>query len=120
IVVTTKKGSNTGVPRINFSFNTAFSGKPDLGYLRTMNSAQIIDYQEELVAKNILNSNNIAANLYMYASSYYPGEVAAAAIRLKNGLINQGDYDALVNPLKQIDNRAQIQQYLLRPMNNQQ
>lgn len=120
IVVTTKKGSNTGVPRINFSFNTAFSGNPDLGYLRTMNSAQMIDYQEELVAKNILNSNNIATNLYMYASSYYPGEVAAAAIRLKNGLISQADYDALVNPLKQIDNRAQIQQYLLRPMNNQQ
>ncbi|WP_312186633.1 carboxypeptidase-like regulatory domain-containing protein, partial [Sphingobacterium sp.] len=35
IVVTTKKGSKTGVPRINFSFNTAFSGRPDLNYLRT-------------------------------------------------------------------------------------
>jgi len=120
IVVTTKKGSKTGVPRINFSFNTAFSGRPDLNYLRTMSSAQMIDYQEELVAKNILNSNNIASNLYMYASSYYPGDVAAAAIRLKMGQITQADYDALVNPLKQIDNRSQIQQYLLRPMNNQQ
>ncbi|MGJ1408282.1 SusC/RagA family TonB-linked outer membrane protein [Sphingobacterium thalpophilum] len=120
IVVTTKKGSKTGVPRINFSFNTAFSGKPDLNYLRTMNSEQMIEYQEELVAKNILNSNNIASNLYMYASSYYPGEVATAAIRLKMGQITQADYDAIVNPLKQIDNRSQIQQYLLRPMNNQQ
>ncbi|WP_426792275.1 SusC/RagA family TonB-linked outer membrane protein [Sphingobacterium sp. WOUb80] len=120
IVVTTKKGSKTGVPRINFSFNTAFSGKPDLNYLRTMNSAQMIDYQEELVAKNILNSNNIASNLYAYASSYYPGDVAAAAIRLKMGQISQADYDAIVKPMAQIDNRAQIQQYLLRPMNNQQ
>lgn len=119
IVVTTKKGSVTGVPRINFSMNTTFSGKPDLGYLRTMNSAQMIDYQEELVAKNILNGNNIATNLYSY-STYYPGEVAAAAIRLKNGQMTQADYDALVNPLKSIDNRSQIQQYLLRPMSSQQ
>jgi TonB-dependent SusC/RagA subfamily outer membrane receptor len=119
IVVTTKKGSVTGVPRINFSMNTTFSGKPDLGYLRTMNSAQMIDYQEELVAKNILNGNNIATNLYSY-STYYPGEVAAAAIRLKNGQMTQAAYDALVNPLKSIDNRSQIHQYLLRPMNSQQ
>ena len=119
IVVTTKKGSVTGVPRISFSANTAFSGKPDLGYLRTMNSAQMIDYQEELVAKNILNGNNIATSLYSYAT-YYPGEVAAAAIRLKNGQITQANYDALVGPLKAIDNKAQIQRYLLRPMSSQQ
>ncbi|MDR6734454.1 TonB-dependent receptor plug domain-containing protein [Sphingobacterium sp. 2149] len=119
IVVTTKKGSVTGVPRISVSANTVFSGKPDLGYLRTMNSGQMIDYQEELVAKNILNGNNIATNLYSYAT-YYPGEVAAAAIRLKNGQITQTDYDALVTPLKGIDNKDQIQQYLLGPMSSQQ
>lgn len=119
IVVTTKKGSVTGIPRINFSVNSAFSGKPDLGYLKTMNSSQVIAYQEELVSKNILNANNIATNLYSYAT-YYPGEVAAAAIKLKNGQIGQQEYDNLVTPLKSIDNRSQIQQYLLRPMSSQQ
>lgn len=119
IVVTTKKGSITGVPRINFSYNTAFSGKPDLGYLRTMNSSQMIEYQEELVRKDILNANNIATNLYSYAT-YYPGQVAAAAIQLKNGQISQQEYDNLVNPLKAIDNRSQIHQYLLGPMSSQQ
>lgn len=119
IVVTTKKGNLTGVPRISFSVNSAFSGRPDLNYLRTMNSSQMINYQEELVAKNILNINNIGSNLYAYAT-LYPGEVAAAAIRLKNGMITQQAYDDLVNPLKSIDNKSQIQQYLLQPMSNQQ
>ncbi|WP_437921837.1 SusC/RagA family TonB-linked outer membrane protein [Sphingobacterium sp. LRF_L2] len=119
IVVTTKKGSITGVPRVNFSMNTAFSGRPNLGYLKTMNSAEMIDYQEELVSKNILNANNNSALNYTY-SQYYAGDVVAAAINLKNGQMTQADYDAFVNPLKNIDNRSQIQEYLLRPMNSQQ
>lgn len=119
IVVNTRRGSVNGVPRINFSVNTAFSGRPDLGYLKRMNSAELIDYQEELVAKNVLNNNNIATNLYAYAT-YYPGAVAAAAIQLKNGTITQAAYDALVDPLKDIDNTDQLQAYLFQPMNNQQ
>lgn len=119
IVVNTKRGQLTGVPRINFSASTMFSGQPTLNYLKMMSSAELIDYQEELVAKGLLNNNNVSATTYNDAT-YYPGVVAEAAIRLKNGELTQQEYNALVNPVRSLNNRGQVEQYFLQPATNQQ
>ncbi|PRD52028.1 SusC/RagA family TonB-linked outer membrane protein [Sphingobacterium gobiense] len=119
IVVTTKKGNITGIPRINFSVNSTFSGRPDLDYLKMMNSGQMIDYLEELVDKDILTVNNVADGVYQNAT-YYGGAVAEAAIRLKSGDITQQEYNQLVDPLRGLNNRPDVEKYILQPMHSQQ
>lgn len=118
VVVTTKKGRNSQVPAINFSASTLISGKPDLGYIHTMNSAEMIDYETELVNRNVLTPLNINP-LYFYAA-YFPHKGAELALQLKTGVISQTAYNTSVDSLKAIDSRGQVKDYLLQSARNQQ
>lgn len=119
IVITTKKGRSNQVPNISFSAGFMISGKPDLGYIRTMNSAQMIDYEAELVNRNIMTTSvNLSPLSYYY--TYYPNTGAALALKLKAGVISQAAYNTSVDSLKAIDNRSQVSDYLLQSARNQQ
>lgn len=117
IVVTTKKGKRRDAPNVNFSTNVMFSGKPDLNYLRVMNSAQQLSYEKELVDRNFLPA--IAGNSYFNATQNV-SQGTYLAQQLKAGTITQAQYNSQVAALSAIDNRPQISKYILQPANSQQ
>jgi len=115
IVITTKKGKTAQAPTISFSMTAAIANRPNLGYLKMMNAAQTIAYEQDLVAKNLIFAPS--------ATSALSGPVAEATdltFKLKAGTITQAAYDSAISRLSARDNRSQIDDYLLRPSNNQQ
>ncbi|MEJ2901726.1 SusC/RagA family TonB-linked outer membrane protein [Pedobacter panaciterrae] len=117
MVITTKRGSRKDAPNINFSTNVMFSGKPDLDYMRMMNSAQQLAYEKELVDRNILPA--IAGNTY-FGATQVVSQGTYLAQQLKAGTLTQAQYDASVSSLSTVDNRSQVSEYLLRAASNQQ
>jgi TonB-linked SusC/RagA family outer membrane protein len=118
MVIQTKKGKIATTPQVSFHAGTMVSGKPDLGYLRMMNSHQEIAYETELVQKGFLNAENLDGSSY-YSAYYYPHTAAALALELQAGTITQGAYQQSIDSLGAIDNTGQIQKYLLQPASNQ-
>jgi TonB-linked SusC/RagA family outer membrane protein len=116
IVINTKRGKNDIAPQINFSTNLMFAEKPDLGYIKTMNSAQQLDYEKELVDRGFIYS--IPASSY-YNASYVFSKGTNLALALKAGSITQTEYDAQVKTLSAIDNKSQISKYLLQKAQSQ-
>ncbi|WP_316848901.1 SusC/RagA family TonB-linked outer membrane protein [Pedobacter agri] len=117
MVITTKRGKNTKQPSINASVSIGFSEKPDLGYYRTMNSAQQLEYERELVTRNFIT--DLGATNYN-TGSYNRSEGTFLALRLKAGTITQAQYDARASQLSAIDNNSQISDFFLQRANNQQ
>ncbi|TDX01573.1 SusC/RagA family TonB-linked outer membrane protein [Dinghuibacter silviterrae] len=119
MVINTKKGRNASAPQVSFSAGTMVSGKPDLGYLRLMNSRQEIGYETELVQKGFLTAQNLDGSSY-FSAGYYPHTAAALALELQAGTITQAAYQQSIDSLGAIDNTGQIRKYLLQPASNQQ
>lgn len=119
IVITTKRGQAGTSPRISFSSSLTITGKPDINYMKMMSSAEMLDYEKELVDKGIVTSAVLDHSSYYAAQNYMP-EGTMLALRLKEGLITQQQYDTRVAALSQIDNRSQIADYLLQGAKSQQ
>ncbi|MDT3403594.1 SusC/RagA family TonB-linked outer membrane protein [Mucilaginibacter terrae] len=117
IVINTKKGKRTQTPTVNISSIFTFGEKPDLGYYKMMNSAQVLNYEKELVDRNILTP--IAPSNYFNAIYVVP-EGTQLAQQLKAGTITQAQYDSRISQLSAIDNRSQVNKYFLQSMQNQQ
>lgn len=115
IVVTTKKGNLNQAPRISISATTGISNQPDLDYLRVMNSAQTIEYEQEMVNKGLITAPNATTRQGMPVS-----EVTDLTFRLRAGTLSQSEYDRIIAEYSSRDNRDQISQYFLRPSTNQQ
>ncbi|HEX8020725.1 SusC/RagA family TonB-linked outer membrane protein [Mucilaginibacter sp.] len=119
IVITTKKGSNNVVPKINFSTSFSLAEKPNLNYLKTMNSAQALGYEKELVDRGFITDLG-NDSYYNYASANVRNKGSLLALQLKAGSITQAQYDDQVKSLSAIDNRSQISKYLLQAAQSQQ
>ncbi|PJJ85076.1 SusC/RagA family TonB-linked outer membrane protein [Mucilaginibacter auburnensis] len=117
IVITTKKGKRNSKPTVNFNTLLTFGEKPDLGYFRTMTSAQQLAYEKELADRSLLPAPN-PSNYFNALSYYSPGTNLAFA--LKAGTITQAQYAAQASALSAIDNRDQISKYLLQGAKSQQ
>lgn len=117
IVITTKQGVASQAPSVSFSATFMQAEKPNLGYLRIMNAAQVLDYEKEAVDKGFII--NTTPNTYNNAA-LLNSEGASLALQLKAGTITPAQYSARVNELSAIDNRSQISKYLLRSNSNQQ
>jgi TonB-dependent SusC/RagA subfamily outer membrane receptor len=113
IVLTTKKGAMSRAPQINFSTSFMAADKPDIGYLKTMNSAQQLSYEKELVDRGFITA--IPATSYSTAQ-YLKSDGTNLALKLKSGAITQADYDAAVAKLSAIDNKSQISKYFLQEL----
>ena len=117
IVVSTKKGQNGQKPQISVSATWTTQGKPDLGYLNEMNSAQVLDYEKEIVDKGYLYPSS--PTTYYGASTYY-NEGVRLAMDLKYGNITQEQYDSRAAELSAINNHSQISKYFMQHANSQQ
>ena len=117
IVLTTKKGTMNHAPQINFSTSFMVADKQDIGYLKTMNSAQELSYEKELVDRGFITA--IPATSY-YTAQYLKSDGTNLALKLKSGAITQADYDAAATKLSAIDNKSQISKYLLQQATNKQ
>ncbi|MFD2288074.1 SusC/RagA family TonB-linked outer membrane protein [Pedobacter petrophilus] len=115
IVITTKVGSPNQAPKVSFSASATVSNKPNLDYLKVMNAAQAISYEQDLIAKNLITVPN-ANNFFGQPVS----DVTDLTFRRRAGTITQEAYDAAIGRFSAIDSRDQISQYLLKPSNNQQ
>ncbi|WDF55831.1 SusC/RagA family TonB-linked outer membrane protein [Mucilaginibacter sp. KACC 22063] len=119
IVITTKKGTNSQVPKINFSTSYTISEKARLGYLKTMNSAQELNYEKELVDRGLVT--DLGNGSYYNSASYnVRSQGTLLALQLKAGSITQAQYDAQAATLSAVDNRSQISKYLLQAAQSQQ
>ncbi len=117
IVVTTKKGHENTRPKVSFSTSFTFAGRPDINYLKMMNSSEMLDYEKELVDDGILY--DVPATSYDMAQFYFP-EGTRLASALKNGSITQDEYNTQVSALSKIDDRSQLSKYFMQPSSSQQ
>lgn len=117
IVITTKKGKTGEKPHINVSMSWMTQGKPDIGYLNRISSADMLEYEKEVVDKGFLYS--FEPTSYSTASPYL-NEGVRLALDLKNGNITQSQYDARVAELGSINNMSQIADNFLQRANSQQ
>ncbi len=114
MVITTKTGKIGQAPIINFSVNASVSNHPDLGYLRTMDAAQTIAYEQELVAKNVITAPGSTT-----AFSTNVADVTDLTFKLRAGTITQAAYNSIIAQYSSRDSRSQIEQYLLKPATSQ-
>ncbi len=110
IVIDTKKGKQ-GKTRINYSQSYTFSTKPSLSSLPLMNSAQILDLEQELVAKNLVYDPAYASSLYSATPISQGMEIMFQELR---GDITSAEKEAALNVLKNRNGYGQIEQYLLQ------
>jgi TonB-linked SusC/RagA family outer membrane protein len=115
IVVTSKKGTANQAPKVSFSTTFSFTGKPNLDYLKIMNAAQAINYEQELVNKNIILAPSATTPF-----SSTVADVTDLTFKLRAGTITQAQYDAQIARYSAMDSRGQVSKYLLQPATSQQ
>jgi TonB-linked SusC/RagA family outer membrane protein len=115
IVVTSKKGTANQAPKIVFSSTFSVTGQPDLNYLKMMNSAQTINYEQELVNKGIILAPSATTNFSATVS-----DVTDLTFKLRAGTVTQAQYDAQIAQYSARDSRDQLSKYMLQRATSQQ
>ncbi len=113
IVITTKRGKK-GKTKINYTNSFTFNQRPDVKYrLNRLSSSDLVDVQM-LAAESSSNLHTLqwyldnfpqSANYRKYARTI----VYETMAQLSEGSITQTEADAIINPLRSIDNISQIQ-----------
>jgi len=116
IVIQTKKG-HLRSPAVNVSIGYSRQARPDVGYLKLMNSSQALAFDKELVDKGIIT--DASYNPYSSGIKYYIDKGVDLAFQLKSGRITQSEYDAKVAELSKRNNYDQLNQYLMQPADAQ-
>ena len=114
MVINTKKGKQ-GQTRINFSQNYGFSNKPSLSKLPLMNSAQVLNLEQEFVDKNLVTDP--ASVTYMLTTPVSQG--MDLMFQYKRGQITQAQRDAGLDVLRNRNTYGQAEQYLLQAATSQ-
>lgn len=114
IVVTTKKGKR-GVNSISFGATLSTAAPADFSKLTSMNSAQYIDLEQELVDKNFISDPVI--NGYRSAPV---SEAQEWMLKAKRNPIYTAQRDSALNVLRNRSNQSQIRDYLLQNAVTQQ
>jgi TonB-linked SusC/RagA family outer membrane protein len=113
IVVTTKKGKR-GVNTINFGTTVSTASPADFSKLTSMNSAEYIDLEQELVDKGYISDP---------IGGYRSAPVSEAQewmLKAKRNPIYTAERDAALNVLRNRSNHDQIRDYLLQNAVTQQ
>ncbi|MGN7986092.1 SusC/RagA family TonB-linked outer membrane protein [Pedobacter sp. 22226] len=121
IVVTTKKGKR-GANTINFGATLSTASPADFSKLTSMNSAQYIDLEQELVDKGFI-SDPVAAVIASPANGYRSQPVSEAEewmFKAKRNPAYAAQRDSALNVLKNRSNQGQIRDYLLQNAITQQ
>lgn len=114
VVITTKKNKMKSGIQAEFSTSTTISGKPDLGSIKTMSSADFIEVEKQLFSKGFYDSE--------INSPTHP--VLSPVINLlnqeKNGFISEAEVQRQINDLKTVDSKEQFRTFVYRPSENRQ
>ncbi|WP_279109084.1 SusC/RagA family TonB-linked outer membrane protein [Butyricimonas virosa] len=112
IVITTKSGK-TGDHRLKITYDGSFTykGLPDFGYRGLMNSEQIIQSAKEIFDPEAypwatVTTKNGGALVYPHEIPLY---------QYANGEIDEIERDRQLDALAKLNNRSQIEKYLLQP-----
>lgn len=115
IVITTKKGKYNQAVSVKASSNFMLNEMPDLYYYPQLSSSEFIDFEK-----------------YMYSAQFYAplvnntlsypaiSPVVEILSRVERGLMTQEEADALIDPLRNLDLRTDVEKYILKKSLQQQ
>ncbi|TWI20347.1 SusC/RagA family TonB-linked outer membrane protein [Sphingobacterium siyangense] len=114
IVITTKSGRFNQPITVSFNSNLTIGAKPDLGYIRQMSSSDYIDVEQELFNRGYYNSD--------INSTSHPiiSPVVDLLEKARTGALTQEQAQQQIAALKTVDARKQFNQYMYKPLVNQQ
>lgn len=121
-VIQTKKGRFNRAPNVSFSTAITLAGRPRVNTLPLLNSAQLIDYERELVDQGQLVDPGLPpANPN---AAYYPRAISEAQewlFRAQRGTATVAQRDSALGVLASRDRTGydQLRQYLLQPAQSQ-
>lgn len=128
IVITTKKGKD-GAPSINFSTNLSFSAPAALNKLNKMSSAEYVDFEKELKEKGFVRDTysgpvtsirNPVTLVNNFSGKRPLSEGFEWMFAVDRGTATIAQRDSALAVLSGLDNRDQIEKYLLRSAVSQQ
>lgn len=111
IVIETKKGRSAAAPSVSIGTNLTIYGNPRFDYLPLLNSAQQLDFDAEVVNKNIFPYNPLTG---ADNAKFYVSEGMDLTYKLRAGLIDQATYDRERARLASIDGFSQLKNNLLQ------
>ncbi len=118
IVIVTKKGNENSKPKIEFTFNTYISSKPNLKKNKLASSSTQIDYATSFYD----NGLSLRSDVFSVDDGSIGGANTAQLSPLdrilsarKNGLISEAQEQEQINALRNIDIRDEYSRLLLRP-----
>ncbi len=114
IVITTKKGRYNQPLSIDFNANATIGEKPDLSYIKQINSSDFIDIEQMLYSKGYYNSQINSSGRPVVSP------VVELLIKKSNGTLSTADADAEINRLKNTDIRDQFNKYMYQYALSQQ
>ncbi|MGJ1264383.1 SusC/RagA family TonB-linked outer membrane protein [Sphingobacterium spiritivorum] len=114
IVITTKNGRFNQPITLSFNSNLTIGAKPDLDYIRQMSSSDYIDVEQELFNRGYYNSD--------INSTSHPiiSPVVDLLEKARSGALTQEQAQQQITALRTIDARKQFNQYMYKPLVNQQ
>ena len=113
IVITSKKGSQKGKPRVEFSSSIAVSPKPDLYDLAVASTESLLEV-EKFLAEN--NYTNLPSGRRQGAIN----QGSEAYLKLRDGIYTETEAEAVISKLRGVDVRDEFSDLFLRNSISQQ
>lgn len=107
VIVITTKGGSEGKTKVSYNGSVSFQPLPDVGYLKLMNSSELIDLQRELF--DIYHAKYSALNKRSAID-----EVTELFYKQEAAEITEGELTEKLNVLRQLDRKKQVKDELLR------
>jgi len=114
VVVTTKKGRFDKPLQVSFNSSYTFGGKPDLYQLRYAGSADYIEMEQLLFARNHRFSDTLSNFKPVFTPAY------EILFRQRRGELSAAQTNYLLDSLRQLDYRSDMEKYLYQNSLNQQ
>lgn len=114
IIITTKKGKNSGRAQVSFNANAQWQEKPDLFYRPVLSPAAYVDVEQYLFDQGFYDGQ------LPYPGFYSVSPVVEVLSRKRSGLISDADATAALSKFSSQDVRHHYSQYLYRAPISQQ
>jgi len=114
IVITTKKGLFNQPVRAEFTSNLSVGAKPDLNYIRQMNTSDFIEVEKKLFDAGFYRSKINSASKPLLSP------VVDLLDQVAKGMIEDDEARKAMEIFRRTDIRDQLDQYMYRPQFNQQ
>lgn len=118
IVIETKKGKKGGRPgtTVSFGMNIMTSATPRFNTLPVMNSAEMIDYEREMVEKGYVTRPVNTS----YSAGGPISQASKILLDVKDNIISQAEADVELEKLASREAYRDVKKYLLQPSFSQQ